>query len=575
MNDFVFDYENSESFENVMYLQKTPNINININNEFKLQMKGQASTHAGWIDSPLVPLYDLFPFTEPLSSLVQDTDTILGKGSQATIKLGYLKEKKESTTTITNRQKVALKYIYRKPLEADPTGITRLVAEIQALSSSHHPNIIGFYGFSIEPEHIVLVMEYAEKGDLFDYLIHYLKSQDSKKTLPEDVAATIFIDMLRAVEYLHLLGIVHRDIKPENFLMDSKGVVKLADFGFCKIEYHERLQTPCGSLVYAAPEIFNGESYLNSVDVYSLGICLYVILNARSPWGDKSERRIRESIKNGWFQPFEEHVSESARDLFFAMVKMRPEDRVTAHQALYHPWARKFLLQPVRMDQYMEMVKRNFSSPQGVRKREPLSPKKKSTSYSVVISSTPSSMDVGPKAPPTSPVSNINALENEIKIDLEHNNEPVDSLRDSLVNCLLINVDSKKKRPVTPTTNSSIHYFGNDATQTDSCGQSVSSTFKEKEKGNTRSGACLTPVQADIMTPQKSPGRSRQNGIAPPKSVGRKLSFSDESEKEKEKSATFAVDGREMVRPSPPPGAAPTNYMGPHRKTPTFSPTKK
>lgn len=557
-------------------------------------MKGHGSNNdSDWTDSPLVPLLDLFPFTEPLNNLVENTDTVLGKGSQATIKLGYLRDKKMGTQS---RQKVALKYIHRKPLESDPTGVQRLVAEIQALSSSHHPNIIGFYGFSIEPDHVVLVTEYAEKGDLFDYLVSSKKSQDSRKSMPEEVAATIFIDMLRAVEYLHLLGIVHRDIKPENFLMDGKGVVKLADFGFCKFDYAERLQTPCGSLVYAAPEIFNGESYLNSVDVYSLGICLYVILNARSPWGDKSERKIRESIKNGWFQPFDEDVSESARDLFFAMCKTRPEQRVTAHQALYHPWARKFLLQPVRMDQYMEMIKKNVfggaaggaasSSPQGQgqvqgqgqRKRELLSPKKKSTSYSVMVSSTLSSMDMGPKAPPTSPVGNITRTEFD---NNDNESEHVDPLHDSLVNCLKINCESKRKRPVTPTTNSSIHIFGDDGLQ--SAESPYGQGQKSGQKGNSTRGTCLTPIQPDIMTPQKSPSRVRptlsnsgstNNTNGPPKSVGRKLSFSDEQHVEiKEKEGHR--EGNRITPVPPSTSSTHSSHFGSYRKTPVASPIKK
>jgi serine/threonine protein kinase len=282
--------------------------------------------------SRLQILSDLFPIEEPLHHIVQVTEEVIGTGSQAFVKIGKLKTMK----------KVALKYFDRALLETDPMFTERLASEIRALSSTHHPNIIGFYGFVIEEKHVVLIMEYASNGDLLDALNSFPVS--------ETQAASWFIDMLRAIEYLHLLKIVHRDLKPENFLIDDNGTIKLADFGYCRaLAPNQRLKTPCGSMTYAAPEIFETKTpddpgYTETVDIWALGICLYTMVNKINPWGKVSDRDMPRIIAARKIVPFSPNVSENCKDLFFKMCNLDAAERISAHKALFHPWAKKFTL---------------------------------------------------------------------------------------------------------------------------------------------------------------------------------------------------------------------------------------
>lgn len=264
-------------------------------------------------------------------------ETILGSGTQAEIRLGVIKQ--------TNK-KVALKYFRKKSLLEIPKSIYQLGQEINALSSSHHPNIIGYYGFCIQENYIVLILEYADRGDLLEYV--------NKNNLSEETVATLFTDMMRAIEYLHLRGIIHRDIKLENFLITSTRnhgeeniCIKLADFGFCKNQT-THLNTPCGSLTYAAPEVFRSEDYDISCDIWSMGICLFCMLTKKSPYGSKNERDIRSSVINKTitFAQMPPFTSKDAINLFENLCVIDPNKRLSAHEALYHPFLSPFKLAP-------------------------------------------------------------------------------------------------------------------------------------------------------------------------------------------------------------------------------------
>ena len=136
---------------------------------------------------------------------------------------------------------------------------------------------------------IYIVTEYAAKGDIFDYLV-------SHGRLAEPQARHFFVQILSAVKYCHSQGVVHRDLKAENLLLDSEGSIKLADFGFSNyFEEESLLSTFCGSPPYAAPELFEGKQYVGSkVDIWSLGVVLYVLVSGTLPFDGSTLSELRD-----------------------------------------------------------------------------------------------------------------------------------------------------------------------------------------------------------------------------------------------------------------------------------------
>ena len=137
--------------------------------------------------------------------------------------------------------------------------------------------------------------------------------------------------------------IMHRDLKPENILLDSR-VVKLADFGCSSIVQGDR-NTYCGTPHYCAPEVLQGKSQCEKVDIWALGVLLYELLTGMSPFAPKGENlskyqymaKLRENITQG--KPDgAELLNDGARDLFLRMVQLDPKNRPSAAQILNHAW---------------------------------------------------------------------------------------------------------------------------------------------------------------------------------------------------------------------------------------------
>ena len=136
-------------------------------------------------------------------------------------------------------------------------------------------------------------MEYAEKGELFQYIV-------KNKRLEEQEACRIYFQIVEGMEILAKIGVVHRDLKPENILMDSYGNVKIADFGLGRLyEKGESLDTACGSPCYAAPEMIAGQKYNPVlVDIWSSGIILFAMLCGYLPFDDADTSQLYYKIMN-------------------------------------------------------------------------------------------------------------------------------------------------------------------------------------------------------------------------------------------------------------------------------------
>lgn len=141
-------------------------------------------------------------------------DKTLGKGTFGKVKLGI---------HIPSGEKVAIK-ILEKDKIIDVADVERVAREIHILKLIRHPNIIQLYEIIETPKHLFLVMEYMERGELFDYIV-------KKKKMSEDEACKVFEQIISGVEYIHKLRIVHRDLKLENLLMDYDKTIRIVDFG--------------------------------------------------------------------------------------------------------------------------------------------------------------------------------------------------------------------------------------------------------------------------------------------------------------------------------------------------------
>ncbi|XP_013911581.1 PREDICTED: NUAK family SNF1-like kinase 2 [Thamnophis sirtalis] len=207
----------------------------------------------------------------------------LGKGTY-----GKVKKARERSGKL-----VAIKSI-RKDKIKDEQDLLHIRREIEIMSSLNHPHIIAVHEVFENSSKIVIVMEYASKGDLYDYI-------SERQRLTEQEARHFFRQVVSAIYYCHKNGIVHRDLKLENILLDANGNIKIADFGLSNVFQQDRLlQTFCGSPLYASPEIVNGRPYKGpEVDSWSLGVLLYILIHGTMPFDSHDYKTLVKQITRG------------------------------------------------------------------------------------------------------------------------------------------------------------------------------------------------------------------------------------------------------------------------------------
>ena len=195
----------------------------------------------------------------------------------------------------------------------------RIKTEIDLLRATDHPNIIKLYDTFEDEEHLYLVMEECNGGELFQRLADNAKNN---KNYTEKDAARIMKQILQAVNYLHNHGVCHRDLKPENILfssMDPKSQIKIIDFGLSKVlnEMDQLMKGEVGTLYYMAPEVIMG-NYNEKCDVWSCGVILYIILSGHPPFYSKDEEKLKQkicSMKYNFDLPVFSKISQDAKDL--------------------------------------------------------------------------------------------------------------------------------------------------------------------------------------------------------------------------------------------------------------------
>ncbi|KAM3363547.1 hypothetical protein CQW23_05414 [Capsicum baccatum] len=214
--------------------------------------------------------------------------------------------------------------------------VRREVKILRALTGHNH--LVKFYDSYEDHNNVYIVMELCEGGELLDRIL----SRGGKYT--EDDAKDVMIQILKVVAFCHLQGVVHRDLKPENFLFTSKeetAQLKAIDFGLSDfVKPDERLNDIVGSAYYVAPEVLH-RSYSTEADVWSIGVIAYILLCGSRPFWARTESGIFRSVLKA--DPcFEEQpwptLSSEAKDFVKRLLNKDPRKRMTAAQALGHPW---------------------------------------------------------------------------------------------------------------------------------------------------------------------------------------------------------------------------------------------
>uniref|UniRef100_A0A6A7FUW8 Mucin-4-like n=3 Tax=Hirondellea gigas TaxID=1518452 RepID=A0A6A7FUW8_9CRUS len=282
----------------------------------------------------------------------------LGQGTYGKVQLAINKD---------TGQEVAIKTIKKAKIETEQ-DLVRIRREIQIMSSVQHPQIIHIYEVFENREKMVLVMEYAAGGELYDYL-------SERKVLSIDEARRVFRQVASAVYYCHKHKICHRDLKLENILLDIDGNAKIADFGLSNVfDEKRRLDTFCGSPLYASPEIVKGVPYVGpEVDCWSLGVLLYTLVYGAMPFDGSNFRRLVKQITQGDY--YEPATPSSASPLVRGMLTVTAEKRANIADICSHWWvneghstccldeAEALANQtPVRLDLLLSLAPKHISS---------------------------------------------------------------------------------------------------------------------------------------------------------------------------------------------------------------------
>uniref|UniRef100_A0A8C9A8C5 calcium/calmodulin-dependent protein kinase n=1 Tax=Prolemur simus TaxID=1328070 RepID=A0A8C9A8C5_PROSS len=237
----------------------------------------------------------------------------------------------------TSTQEYAAKIINTKKLSA--RDHQKLEREARICRLLKHPNIVRLHDSISEEGFHYLVFDLVTGGELFEDIV-------AREYYSEADASHCIHQILESVNHIHQHDIVHRDLKPENLLLASKckgAAVKLADFGLA-IEVQGEQQAWfgfAGTPGYLSPEVLRKDPYGKPVDIWACGVILYILLVGYPPFWDEDQHKLYQQIKAGAYDfpsPEWDTVTPEAKNLINQMLTINPAKRITADQALKHPW---------------------------------------------------------------------------------------------------------------------------------------------------------------------------------------------------------------------------------------------
>ncbi|KPP67714.1 hypothetical protein Z043_113663 [Scleropages formosus] len=244
----------------------------------------------------------------------------LGKGKFGNV---YLARERQTKFIL------ALKVLFKKQLEK--AGVEhQLRREVEIQSHLRHPNILRLYGYFHDASRVYLILEFAPKGELYSELQRCGHFDDQR-------TATYITELADALHYCHSKKVIHRDIKPENLLLGANGELKIADFGWSVHTPSSRRSTLCGTLDYLPPEMIEGRTHDEKVDLWSLGVLIYEFLAGKPPFESKGHEETYRRISKVEFS-YPTRVSPGGRDLIGKLLKHNPLQRLPILDVLSHPW---------------------------------------------------------------------------------------------------------------------------------------------------------------------------------------------------------------------------------------------
>mmetsp|Transcript_23779 Transcript_23779/g.33275 ORF Transcript_23779/g.33275 Transcript_23779/m.33275 type:complete len:334 (+) Transcript_23779:33-1034(+) len=257
------------------------------------------------------------------------TKEVLGRGSFAIVK-GAVRKK--------DGKMLAVKIIKKTKLGAKELQIVH--DEVKIMGKIDHPNCVKLEEIFETNKKLYLVMEKLSGGELFDRIV-------AKGSYSEKEASVLIKSVAEALMYLHKIGIVHRDLKPENLIYanrDANSKIKITDFGLAKLKRPDNdgmMTTACGTPGYVAPEVLKKQKYNQAVDIWSMGVILYILLCGFPPFYHEKTQKLYQQIKTGSYDfpnPYWKDITDSAKDLIKKMLTVEPANRITIPQILEHPW---------------------------------------------------------------------------------------------------------------------------------------------------------------------------------------------------------------------------------------------
>ena len=248
----------------------------------------------------------------------------LGSGAFGKVYLG---------THIPTNIPVAIKILNKFLLNQTPEDYELVNQELSILKIVKHRYIAQLYEIIETPQHIFIIMEYCEGKDLMDYILR-------KNKLSEIESNKFFRQLIIALIYLHKQNITHRDIKIDNMLLDKNNDLKLVDFGL-STKYNINnitLDQPCGTVVYAAPEVLEGKEYDGMlIDVWSSGIVLYGLLAGYLPFNDTDDLVNKKNVIAGKIE-YPSFFSKNVVDLLSHMLETNEKKRYRLEDIIKHKW---------------------------------------------------------------------------------------------------------------------------------------------------------------------------------------------------------------------------------------------
>jgi len=244
----------------------------------------------------------------------------IGEGNFGKVKLCIFKK---------TREKFAVKIMNKKRIELIMKN--KIFRENKIITKFHHLNVISVFEIIEDLSNYYIIMEYCEKGELFEYILSHQK-------LTENECSLFFYQIINGVAHIHSRGVAHRDLKPENILLTDKNILKIIDFGLSHEfnETSELLNTKCGSPSYASPEIILGKEYDGfKSDIWSCGIILYAMATGYLPFeGENNKILFREILECNPDIPI--YLSDSIHNLISSILTKNPDERISIENIKKH-----------------------------------------------------------------------------------------------------------------------------------------------------------------------------------------------------------------------------------------------